>query len=87
MNERLALMKNRVREGAHRSLRQCAPIDILPECEARRLSWSKRVALLVRRQCEAEQVVIESGEQIVFTRTLPAIPPVYSPAAIRSIDF
>jgi pyruvate-formate lyase len=79
MNERLALMKNRVRDGAHRSMRQCSPIDILAECEARQLSWPERVALLVQRQCEAEQVIIVPDEQIVFTRTLPAIPPIYSP--------
>ena len=53
-------------------------IDILPECETEALSWPKRVARLVRRQCEAEQVVITSEENIVFTRTLPGVPPVYS---------
>jgi formate C-acetyltransferase len=36
------------------------------------------VALLVRRQCEAESVIIEPDEQIVFTRTLPGIPPIFS---------
>ena len=37
------------------------------------------MARLVRRQCEAERVVIEPNERIVFTRTLPAVPPIYSP--------
>jgi len=78
MNELLERMKRRIRAYEHRSLRQAAPIDILAECEAENLSWPRRVARLVRRQCEAEQVVIFPDEQIVFTRTLPAVPPVYS---------
>jgi len=79
MNERLTTMMNRVRDGEHHSLRQDVPIEILAECEAGQLSWPKRVACLVRRQCEAERVIIEPDERIVFTRTLPGVPPVYSP--------
>ncbi len=79
MNERLLNLKQRVRAGDHRALRQAAPIDVLAECETEDLSWMRRVARLVRRQCEAERVVIEPNERIVFTRTLPAVPPIYSP--------
>ncbi len=79
MNERLLNMKQRVRAGEHRALRQAASIDVLTECEAEGLSWTRRVARLVRRQCEAERVVIEPNERIVFTRTLPAVPPIYAP--------
>jgi formate C-acetyltransferase len=32
----------------------------------------------VRRQCEAELVIIAPDERIVFTRTLPNVPPIYS---------
>ncbi|MGA7192203.1 MAG: pyruvate formate lyase family protein, partial [Anaerolineales bacterium] len=78
MNERLKLMKKRVRAGKHHSLRRAAPIDILAECEAENLSWPRRVACLIKRQCEAEQVVIAPDEQIVFTRTLPAVPAIYN---------
>jgi pyruvate-formate lyase len=78
MNERLISLKNRVRIGEHHSLRQDVPIEILPECETERLSWSKRVSRLVRVQCKAEHVIIEPDEQIVFTRTLPSVPPIYS---------
>jgi pyruvate-formate lyase len=78
MNERLVSMKNRVRAGEHRSLRQAAPIDVLTECETGQVSWPSRVARLVRRQCEAERVIIQPDERIVFTRTLPSVPPVYS---------
>jgi pyruvate-formate lyase len=79
MNERLSRLKDRVRTGEQRSLRRVASIDVLTECEDGQLSWSRRAARLVRRQCEAEQVIIYPEEQIVFTRTLPSIPPIYSP--------
>lgn len=79
MNERLIAMKNRLRDSEHRSLRQDNSIDILHECETLQLSWSRRVARLVRRQCEAERVIIAPDERIVFTRTLPGVPPIYSP--------
>jgi pyruvate-formate lyase len=79
MNESLIALKDRVRDGTHHSLRQDIPIQILSECEDLQLSWPKRVALLVHRQCQAEHVIIEPDERIVFTRTLPGIPPIYSP--------
>ena len=79
MKPRLDELKRRIRLGEHRSARQSAPIEILAECEAEGLSWPRRVARLVRRQCEAERVMIDPGEQIVFTRTLPGVPPVYGP--------
>ena len=80
MNQRLENMKTQIRSGAHHAFRQREPISLLPECEARDLSWMQRAALLTVRQCEAELVVIEYDERIVFTRTLPAaIPPIYSP--------
>ncbi len=78
MNERLALLKQHMRAGDHKSLRQAHPIDLLQECEAENLPWPRRVSRLVHRQCEAEQVVIEPQEQIVFTRTLPGVPALYS---------
>jgi formate C-acetyltransferase len=74
----LELLKIRMRAGEHKTLRQAHAIQLLPECEAEYLSWPHRVARLVRRQCEAEQVAIAPDEQIVFTRTLPGVPPVYS---------
>ena len=78
MNERLELLKQRMRAGEHTKLRQEKSIELLHECEAEDLSWPRRVARLVSRQCEAEQVVIAPEERIVFTRTLPGVPPVYT---------
>ncbi len=77
MNDRLVLLKNKMRVGEHKVFRQGTLINILPECENEGLTWSRRVARLVRRQCEAERVVIGPEEKIVFTRTIPGVPPIY----------
>jgi formate C-acetyltransferase len=69
-------MRDRARDGAHRALRQTAPVDLAKECEG--LSWTRRNARLTCRQCEAETPVIGPDEGIVFTRTLPSVPPVHS---------
>jgi formate C-acetyltransferase len=79
MNERLEALKRSVRAGEHRSLRQTATIEVLAECEAEGLSWPRRAARLIRRQCEAEKVTIAADERIIFTRSLPCVPPIYSP--------
>ncbi|MGA2504973.1 MAG: hypothetical protein ABSG01_12855, partial [Anaerolineales bacterium] len=79
INERLILLKNRMKAGKHWTLRQAQPIDLLSECENEDLSWPRRAARLVRRQCEAERIVIEPEEEIVFTCTVPGVPPIYSP--------
>jgi pyruvate-formate lyase len=78
MKQRLESLKRRVRAGEHRSARQATRIDVLAECDAERLSWPRRIARVIRRQCEAEQVVIDPQERILFTRTLPGVPPAYN---------
>jgi pyruvate-formate lyase len=80
MNERVEFLKHRIRTGEHKVLRQGKSIDLLDECEKEGLSWTRRVSRLVHRQCEAECVVLEPEERIVFTRTVPGVPPVYSAA-------
>jgi formate C-acetyltransferase len=80
MNLRLETLKTRIRSKAQHVFRQRVPVSILSECETRDLPWIQRAALLTVRQCEAECVVIEPDERIVFTRTLPAaIPAIYGP--------
>jgi len=81
MNERLTAMRDAVREKRHRSLRQATAPDVLPECEAEKLSWPRRVARLLRRQCEAERPVIAPEQRILFTRTVPSVPPIYASGA------
>jgi len=78
MNERLMALKQSVREREHKRYRQEAPPDVQSECERENLSWSQRTARLITRMCETERVIIEPGDQIVFTRTIPSIPQVYS---------
>ena len=86
MNPRIEELKQRMRSGEHKKWRQSSPINILSECEAENLSWSKRMARLTRRQCESELVAIEPNERIVFTRTLPEeIAPIYSPKDWKKI--
>jgi pyruvate-formate lyase len=85
MNERLQLLKQRMRAGEHKAFRQTGTIEVLQECEREGLSWARRVARLVRRQCEAERVAIEPDEKIVFTRTLPGVPAVYSSEAMAQL--
>ncbi len=79
MDSRVGRLKDRVRSGELRRCRQAKGIDILEVCEGEQLSWMQRTARLVRRQCEAEQPVIDPDERIAFTRTLPAVPEIYSP--------
>ena len=78
MNERLQKMRTRVRDREQKAFRQPSAPDVLSECEAEKLSWPRRVSRLVRRQCETEKVIILPDEKIVFTRTIPSVPPIYS---------
>jgi len=79
VNDRLRSLRDRVRSGAYDVYRRDQALDLVSECEAEGLSWPRRMARLTRRQCEAERVVVEPGERIVFTRTVRTIPPVYGP--------
>ncbi len=85
MNERLQNMKYRVRNFEHKKYRDRAPLDISVEFEAEGLSMIQRSARLTRRMCEAQTVVIEPDERIVFTRTSLEVPPLYSPAELKLI--
>lgn len=70
MTPRLEEMKRRVLRGEHKSFRQDRTIDVTPECDTEGLSWMQSAARLTQRMCEAERVIIEPYENIVFTRTL-----------------
>ncbi len=80
MNSHLDKLRQSIRNGDHKRWRRGAELDILSECEREGLSWVQRSARLTRRMCEAEQVVIEPGERIVFTRTVQDVPGLYRPA-------
>jgi pyruvate-formate lyase len=85
MNERLNGLRARTREGHFARYRQAASPELVGECDREGLSWPLRRARLTRRMCEAEQVVIEPDERIVFTRTLRHVPGVYSDADLAAL--
>lgn len=76
---RLDAQKLRVRNLEYKTVRLAASPELLTECEREGLSWPRRAARLVRRMCEAEKPYIHPDERIVFTRTTPSVPPIYSP--------
>lgn len=78
LSDRLVRMRDAVRRGDHHRWRQTFAPDVLTECEAEGLSWPRRAARLTRRMCEAELPVIDDDERIVFTRTVPVIPQIYT---------
>ena len=67
----------------HKIVRLLVSPELLDECEHEGFSWPRRAARLVRRMCEAEQPYIHEDERIVFTRTTPSVPPIYSPEQWR----
>lgn len=77
LSERLQTMRESVRRFDHARFRQAAPPVVWPDFDAQKLSWTRRVSGLLARMCAAEQPVIEPGQQIVFTRTVPSVPVVY----------
>src|SRR5450756_1415247 len=85
LSPRLASMKERIRTGAHHVHRVTETVDVRSECAALGLSWVQRAARLTRRMCEAQAVVIEPDEHIVFTRTVCQAAPVYSESGFRTL--
>jgi formate C-acetyltransferase len=86
LSPRLAAMKRRIRDGEHHRFRATETVDVLAECEREGLDWTQRAARLTRRLCEAQTVVIEPDERIVFTRTVRRIPPLYSPEQMEALS-
>ncbi len=76
MNERLQRMRIRVRNRELSSLRTTPTPCIIAEAD--NLSWMQRSARLTVRMCEAEMPVILPDENIVFTRTISEVPPIFS---------
>ena len=85
LSPRLAEMKRRIRAGEHHHHRVTETVEVRDESTAERLSWLQRAARLTRRMCEAQTVVIEPDERIVFTRTVCKVTPLYSEAEFRTL--
>ena len=77
LSERLQKMKIRVRDRECKRFRTTKTPDILSEFAQKDISWMQRSALLTHRMCRAEIAVIESDENIVFTRTIPDVPAIW----------
>ena len=84
-SSRLDSLKRRVRSHEHIRYRRRAAPNLLPELEAEGLSWCRRAARLIRRMCEAENPIIDGSERIVYTRTTPEVPPIYSAEQWQSL--
>jgi formate C-acetyltransferase len=78
---RLDALKLSVRNREQKRFRTSPVPDLVTECDAEGLLWPARATRLARRMCEAEQPVVLDNERIVFTRTVPTVPPIYSPGA------
>jgi pyruvate-formate lyase len=85
MNERLGRMRDRVRNREQAAILTPPSLNLIKECDAENLSWMQRNARLTRRMCEAEKAVILEDENILFTRTITHIPPVYSEAQLAEL--
>ena len=85
LEPRLLEMKRALRDGHYKQYRTTPEVDLLAECDAEQLSWPQRAARLIRRMCEAQEVVIPPEERIVFTRTTGKVPPVYSESQQRDL--
>ncbi len=86
MNQRLQSLRERVR-NREQAVERTAPVpDLLSECGAESLSWMRRSARLTRRMCEAERPVIWRDERILFTRTVPSVPPIFSDQELAALS-
>src|ERR1017187_7576464 len=85
LEPQLVEMKRALRDGHYKQYRTSPEVDLLAECDAEQLSWPQRAARLIRRMCEAQEVVILPEERIVFTRTTGKVPPVYSESQQRDL--
>jgi pyruvate-formate lyase len=85
MNGRLQALRERVRNRGQAAERTTPTPDVLSECLTENLSWTQRSARLTRRMCEAERPVIWADEQIVFTRTIPEVPPIFSDPELATL--
>lgn len=85
MNERLQQIRDRVRNREHATFRTPSNLHLIKECDTENLSWLQRSARLTRRMCEAEKPVILEDENILFTRTITDVPPIYSEAQLAEL--
>lgn len=84
MTERIKALRQYILERRHHALRQSIEIDPSPYRDPA-LPDDRRTALRLDLALKNEQPVFLPGERIVFTRTLKALPPIFSEAEWASI--
>ncbi len=85
LSDRVKKLRDAVAAGLHRQYRTTPVPDAAGICERENLDWPHRAARLTEIMCEAEKPLILPGEKIVFTRTIPAVPPYYAPEPWREL--
>jgi hypothetical protein len=85
MNPRLQTLRDRVRSRGQAAERTTPIPDILAEWDVENLTWMQRSARLTRRMCEAERPLIWGDERIVFTRTVPGVPSIFSDPELATL--
>jgi formate C-acetyltransferase len=86
MNPRLQTLRERVRNREQAAERTTPIPDVLAEFQAENLNWMQRSARLTRRMCAAERPVIWTEERIVFTRTIPGTPAIFSDPELATLS-
>lgn len=80
VSQRVMDLRKAIAKGEHKKFRGTDVPDVVAACDKENLSWARRASRLTRIMCESEKPVILPGERIVFTRTIPKVPPYYGPA-------
>ena len=78
MNERLNNLRHRTRDRAYGKYHSAKTFNFITEFNNGDLTWVERVSRLTLRMCEAQDVIIEPGERIVFTQTTAPVSDVYT---------
>ncbi len=79
MTERIRALREYILSRRHHALRRDVPVDPFPYRDPS-MTPARRMAVRMKTFLEAEQPVLLPGEKIVFTRTLPEIPHIWSEA-------
>lgn len=79
MTERIRALREYILRRRHYALRRDVPVNPFPYRDPS-MNAAKRMAVRLKTFLEAEQPVFLPGEKIVFTRTLPEIPHIWSDA-------
>jgi formate C-acetyltransferase len=79
ISDRVMNLRDNAAKGEHRKFRTGRVPDVWKACDESGLDWPRRASRLTKMMCEAEMPIILPGERIAFTRTVPAVPPYYSP--------